>query len=141
MFILDTNILSAMMRLQVEPQVAAWIADRPANLLFTTALSEAEILSGLAILDEGRRRRDLEAAARVMFVEDFAGRVLPFDGKAVAAYATLFAMRRQAGRPVPPLDLLIAAVARSHGAQVVTRNVGDFEGCGLKLINPWDHHG
>jgi toxin FitB len=76
-FILDTNILSAMMRLQLEPEVATWIAAQPAELLFTTSLSQAEILSGLAIMRDGRRR-DLEAAARIMFVEDFNGRVLPF---------------------------------------------------------------
>ncbi len=138
MFILDTNILSAMMRLQVEPTVAAWIAAQPADLMFTTALSQAEILSGLAIMAEGRRRLDLEAAARVMFVEDFDDRVLPFDTKAAAAYAAIFAARRRTGRPAAILDLMIAAVARSHGASVVTRDTGGFEGCGLTLINPWE---
>jgi predicted nucleic acid-binding protein len=136
-FILDTNVLSAMMRLQVEPTVAAWIAAQPADLLFTTALSQAEILSGLAIMAEGRRRLDLEAAARVMFVEDFHGRVLPFDTKA-AAYAAIFAARRRTGRPAAILDLVIAAVARSRGASVVTRDTGGFEGCGVTLINPWE---
>jgi toxin FitB len=118
-FILDTNILSAMMRLRPEPKVAAWIAAQPADLLFTTSLSQAEILSGLAIMTDGRRRLDLEAAARVMFVEDFGARVLPFDTKAAAAYATIFAARRQLGRPAATLDLMIASVARSHGASVV----------------------
>ena len=98
MFVLDTNILSAMMRFRPEPKVAAWIAAQPAELLFTTSLSQAEILSGLAIMADGRRRLDLEAAARSMFVEDFDGRVLSFDTKAAAAYATIFAARRQTGR-------------------------------------------
>jgi predicted nucleic acid-binding protein len=137
MFVLDTNILSAMMRLQVEPQVATWIAAQPANLLFTTSLSQAEILSGLAIMDEGRRRFDLEAAAREMFLEDFDGRVLPFDTRAATAYADIFAARRRAGRPATTIDLMIASVARSHDASVVTRDTGGFEGCGLALINPW----
>ena len=70
MFVLDTNILSAMMSTQAVPQVAAWIAGQPADLLFTTSVSQAEILSGLAIMAEGRRRLDLEAAARAMFLED-----------------------------------------------------------------------
>jgi toxin FitB len=87
-----------MMRLQLESEVAAWIAAQPADLLFTTALSQAEILSGLAIMPDGRRRRDLEAAARIMFLEDFDGRVLPFDMKAAAAYGDIFASRRRAGR-------------------------------------------
>jgi toxin FitB len=137
-FILDTNILSAMMRLQLEPRMAAWIAAQPVELLFTTSLSQAEILSGLAIMPSGRRRLDLEAAARIMFLEDFDGRVLPFDMKAAAAYAGIFASRRRAGRPAATVDLMIASVARSHGASVVTRDTGGFEDCGLTLINPWE---
>jgi predicted nucleic acid-binding protein len=137
-FVLDTNILSAMMRLRLEPAVAAWVATQPAELLFTTSLSQAEILSGIAIMAEGRRRRDLEAAARIMFLEDFDGRVLPFDTKAADIYAGIFAVRRRAGRPPATLDLMIAAVARSHGASVVTRDTGGFEGCGVALVNPWE---
>jgi hypothetical protein len=137
-FILDTNILSAMMRLRVEPRVAAWIVEQPAALLFTTALSQAEILSGLAVMPEGRRRLELEAAASAMFLEDFDGRVLPFDTKAAAAYAEVFAARRRSGRPAATFDLMIASVALSYGASLVTRDTGGFEGCGLTLINPWD---
>lgn len=126
-----------MMRPQGEPVVAAWIAAQAPELLFTTAVSEAEILSGLAMMAEGRRRRDLEAAAHAMFVEDFDDRVLPFDSKAAVAYADIFAARRRAGKPAATLDLMIASVARSHGASVVTRDSSGFEGCGVKLINPW----
>lgn len=127
-----------MMRLQLEAEVATWIAAQPGELLFTTSLSQAEILSGLAIMPDGRRRRDLEAAARVMFVEDFDGRVLPFDMKAAAAYAEIFASRRRAGRPATTIDLMIASVARSHGASMVTRDTRGFEDCGITLINPWE---
>jgi len=138
MFLLDTNILSAMMSPRPVPEVAAWVAGQQAERLFTTTVSQAEILSGLAIMRESRRRRDLEAAARAMFMEDFEGRVLPFDAEAAAAYADIFAARRRAGRPAATLDLIIASVARSQGASVVTREVGGFEGCGLTIINPWD---
>ena len=138
MLLLDTTILSAVMATRPVPEVAAWIAGQPIQDLFTTCISQAEILSGLAIMPEGRRRRDLEAAARAMFEEDFEGRVLPFDMQAAAAYADLFAVRRRAGRPAAPLDLMIASVARSTGARLVTRDTGGFEGCGLTLINPWD---
>jgi predicted nucleic acid-binding protein len=138
MFVLDTNVLSAMMRLQLEPQVSAWIATQPVDLLFTTSLSQAEILSGLAIMAEGRRRLDLEAAARAMFQEDFDGRVLPFDTGAAMAYADIFAARRRAGRPAATLDLMVASVAQSRGASVVTRDVTGFEGCGVTVINPWN---
>jgi hypothetical protein len=122
----------------LEPRVAAWIAAQPADLLFTTSLSQAEILSGLAIMAEGRRRLDLQAAARAMFLEDFHGRVLPFDTEAATAYASIFAVRRRAGRPAATLDLMIASIAQSRGASVVTRDTGGFEGCGITLINPWD---
>jgi predicted nucleic acid-binding protein len=137
MFLLDTNILSAIMSAGTVPQVATWMSGQPADLLFTTTICQAEILSGLAVMPEGRRRTDLEAAARAMFLEDFEERVLPFDMSAAVAYADIFADRRRAGRPIATADLMIAAVARSHGASVVTRNVDDFEGCGVVVVNPW----
>ncbi len=137
MFVLDTNILSAMMSLRPSPEVAAWVDGQPEDLLFTTCISEAEILSGLAIMPDGRRRRDLEAAAAAMFSEDFEGRVLPFDMEAATAYADIFAARRRGGRFTATLDLMIASVARFHRASVVTRDTSGFEDCGLALINPW----
>lgn len=138
MFVLDTNILSAMMSLRPVPEVAAWVAGHDEELLFTTSISHAEILSGLAVMAEGRRRLDLEGAARAIFVEDFEGRVLSFDMAAAAAYAEIFAARRKAGRPTATFDLMIASIARCRGASVVTRDTGGFAGCGLTLINPWE---
>jgi len=137
MLLLDTNVLSAMMGVRPVPEVAAWMADKPMERLFTTCISQAEILSGLAIMPEGRRRRELEIAARAIFLEDFDGRVLPFDMQAATAYAELFAIRRWSGRPAAPLDLMIASVAKSRHASVVTRDISGFEGCGLIVINPW----
>ena len=136
MLVFDTNILSALMTPQPVPEARAWMARQDKDLFFTTAISQAEIASGLAVMPDGRRRRDLEALAVAMFAEEFEGRVLSFDAKAAAAYADIFAMRRRAGRPTPPMDLLIASIARSHGASVVTRDTGGFEGCGLTVINP-----
>lgn len=98
---------------------------------------QAEILAGIAVLPEGRRRAALAAAAAAMFAEDFAERILPFDAAAAAAYAELFAARRQAGRPVATIDLMVTAIARARGASVVTRNVRDFSGCGVGVIDPW----
>ena len=137
MFLLDTNVLSAMMSAEPLPEVAAWVSGQPPGLLFTAAICQAEILSRLAILTEGRRRIDLEAAARAMFLEDFEGHVLPFDMAAAFAYADIFAARRRAARPAAAVDLMIAAVARSNGARVVTRNVADFDHCGVAVVNPW----
>jgi predicted nucleic acid-binding protein len=138
MFILDTNILSAIMAARPVPEVATWIARQPEELLFTAAVCQAEILSGIAILPASRRRTALETAARLMFREDFEGRVLPFNAEAAEAYADIFAARRAAGLSTPPTDLMIAAVARAKGAGVVTRDIGGFTGCGLTVINPWE---
>jgi predicted nucleic acid-binding protein len=135
--ILDTNVLSEIMGPRPAPEVAAWLARQPDDLLFTTAISQAEILSGLAIMAEGRRRSELEAAARGIFTEDFEGRILPFDTDATAAYAKIVALRRRTGRATAPLDLMIAAVALSHNASVVTRDTKGFEGCGVPFVNPW----
>jgi hypothetical protein len=137
MFVLDINILSAMVSAKPVREVAAWVARQPAEILFTATVCQAEVLSGLAIMPKGRRRCDLEAAAIAMFDEDFAGRVLPFDMQAAVAYADIFAARRRAGRPTATIDLMIASVARSQGASVVTRNVADFEACGVAVVNPW----
>ena len=117
--------------------MADWIAGQPLAELCTAAPCQAEILAGIAVLPEGRRRADLAAAAEGMFAEDFAGRILPFDAAAATAYAALFAARRQAGRPVATIDLMVAAIAGARGARVVTRNVRDFSGCGIEVIDPW----
>ena len=137
MFLLDTNILSAVMGTQPAPEVASWMTRQPIDLLFTAAVCQAEILSGITVLPKGRRREALEIAALAMFREDFAGRILPFDSDAAVIYGELFALRRSIGRPAAIADLMIASIARAHGASVVTRDTVDFEGCGLALINPW----
>jgi predicted nucleic acid-binding protein len=138
MFVLDTDVLSATMGSRPVPEVAAWVSAQPEDLLFTVSVCQAEILAGIETLPDGRRRRVLEAAARAIFVDDFDGRILPFDAAAAGLYAELFAARKQAGQPTATADLMIAAVARACGADVVTRDVGGFDGCGLTLINPWE---
>ena len=137
MFLLDTNVLSEMMAVAPAHQVAAWISAYPLGSLCTASVCQAEILAGLAVMPDGRRRSALEAAAHAMFQEEFDGRVLVFDTRAAAAYAALFAARRRSGKPVATIDLMVASIARVHGASVVTRNVADFDGVGLDVINPW----
>lgn len=105
--------------------------------MFTTTVTEAEILYGLRLLPDGRRRRELEAAILPIFSEDFSGRVLPFDRDAADFYATIATGRRKAGRPISQFDAQIAAIALSRGASLATRNIPDFEEIGLHLINPW----
>jgi predicted nucleic acid-binding protein len=135
--VLDTNVLSEMMRPAPDATVAAWISTRPASSLFTTMVTQAEILYGLALLPSTRRRRRLEAAVSEMFATDLVGRVLPFDQAAAQSYAEIAAARRRAGRPLAQIDAQIAAIARSRDAGVATRNVADFEGCGIGVIDPW----
>src|SRR5438270_13414131 len=102
MFVLDTNILSAMMSARPSPEVAAWITGQPEDALFTTTICQAEILSGLAVMPEGRRRSALETAARAIFTDDFGGRALSLDTAATEAYADIFAARRSTGRSTAP---------------------------------------
>ena len=137
MFLLDTNVLSALMMMRPPPEIAAWASARLDDLLYTAAVCQAEILTGIAILPEGRRRAELAAAAQAMFSEDFEARVLPFDTLAAQDYADMYAACRSTGRPTAALDLMIAAIARVNGASVVTRNVADFEASGVPIINPW----
>jgi predicted nucleic acid-binding protein len=137
MFILDTNVLSTVIAAQPAPPVAAWMLAQPSKLLFTASVCQAEILAGIAVMPEGRRRETLEIAARTMFEDDFAERVLPFDREAAVAYGDLFAARRRVGRPGSTVDLMIASIARAKAASVVTRDVGDFQHCGLTVIDPW----
>ena len=139
MFILDTNILSAMMRPDRVPEVASWLDAQDERQLFTTTISQAEIFSGLAVMPAGRRRREFENTAGAMF-DEFDARILPFDSDAAVVYAELFAVRRQAGRPTAPQDLMIASIARARDAIMVTRDSGGFEGCGFAVINPWAAH-
>jgi hypothetical protein len=137
MVLLDTNVLSELMRPAPTDAVTDWIAGQALETLCTAAPCQAEILAGIAVLPEGRRRDALAAAADGMFAEDFAGRILPFDDQAAGAYAALFAARQQAGRPTGTIDLMVAAIARSQGASVATRNGPDFAGFGLVVIDPW----
>lgn len=137
MVVLDTNVVSEMMRDAPNPEVLAWLDGRPTRELFLTAVTEAEVRAGIALLPEGRRRRGLTEAAEHAFGSLFAGRVLPFDSNAARSYADIAAARRAAGRSLSQADGQIAAIARSHGMAVATRNVRDFENMGIELFNPW----
>lgn len=138
MIVLDTNVLSELLAPSPSPAVVAWLAAQPAAAVFTTAVTEAEILYGLALLPDGRRRQALETAVRPIFSEDLAGRVLAFDREAAASYAAIAARRRALGRPISQFDAQIAAIAVSRGASVATRNVADFAETGVLVINPWE---
>lgn len=137
MIVLDTNVISELMRREPDERVMAWIGEQPIAGVFTTTLTQAEIFYGMALLPEGRRRDALLAAARPMFAVDFAGRVLPFDTDAALAYPEIAAGRRRSGQPISQIDAQIAAIVRSRGARLATRNVSDFADCGITVVNPW----
>lgn len=137
MIVLDTNVLSELMRAAPHPAVLAWTAAQPRPTLYTTSINRAEILYGIEALPDGRRRTALEAAAQAMFDEDLAGHLLPFDGEAAAHYARIVVGRRAGGTPIEAFDALIAATALATGAAIATRDAGGFAGCGLTVIDPW----
>ena len=138
MVVIDTNIVSELMSAEPSVEVLAWMDDRPRRELFVTAVTEAEVRTGIAFLPEGRRRRGLAEACERAFGSLFAGRVLPFDSDAARAYAEIVATRRGLGRPVSQTDGQIAAIARSRGMAVVTRNIQDFESMEIDVIDPWE---
>jgi hypothetical protein len=135
--LLDTNVLSELMRREPAPAVVHWVGEQSAANLYTTSITQAEILHGIMLLPPGRRRRAFETAAEEMFKEDFGGRILPFGSEAAEPYARIAADRRRAGRPISHFDAQIAAIARCNGASIATRNTADFDGCGVKVLNPW----
>jgi len=136
--VVDTNVLSELTRWEAEPAVIAWSNAQPIEDLYTTAITESEMLYGLACVPAGRRHDALRRAIETAFSALLAGRVLSFDRAAARAYAELAVERRREGRAFHGADLQIAAIARARGARVIaTRNTQDFEGCGITLINPW----
>lgn len=136
MIVLDTNVISEVMKPSPAPAVAAWMVRTDAAGFYTTAVTEAEILLGIAILPDGRRKQEIaEAAERVLGL--FARRILPFDGAAARAFAGIVAGRRHTGRPINNFDAQIAAITQAHGMALATRNVADFDGLDIAVIDPW----
>jgi predicted nucleic acid-binding protein len=135
--VLDTNVLSELMRPVPEHKVLAWLEGQAGDVLFTTAISRGEMLDGAHRLPAGRRRDDMFRVIEAIFSTDMAGRVLPYDEAAADAHAKLAARRRAQGRPSSQSDMMIAGIVHSHGATLATRNVRDFEGCGITLVDPW----
>jgi toxin FitB len=134
--ILDTNVVSELMRPEPAPGVAGWVRGRDRRELRTTAITLAEIRYGIARMPDGRRKQALLAAADEAF-SAFADQVLPVDASAAELYAVIASGRERAGKPIAGFDALIAAVCRSQGAVLATRNVSDFDGTGIEVIDPW----
>lgn len=138
MIVLDTNVLSELMRRRPAQQVVAWVDAQDPAALTITAITVAELLYGVARLRAGARKAKLTEAVRALMRDDFAGRVLPFDVTAAEHYAEIVAARERHGRPVSAADGQIAAICRHRGARLATRNVRDFDATGVELLDPWD---
>jgi toxin FitB len=137
MIILDTNVLSELMRADPSARVVSWIAKQSAMELFTTSITEAEIFYGIELLAGGRRREGLLAAAEAMFVKDLSGRVFGFESDAARAFSRIAVARRALGKPISQADAQIAAIAQVRQARLATRNVEDFDNCGIDIVDPW----
>lgn len=137
-FLIDTNVLSELMRKVPAPAVLNWFAARPGSWMHVCSISQAEIWTGIALLPVGKRRDALTAAAESLFNQDLIGRCLDFDALAAKHYAIIHAKRRQVGQPISTEDGQIAAIALAHNMDLVTRNTTDFRSIeGLNLHNPW----
>lgn len=140
MIVLDTNVISELTRSAANrsPVAVGWLARQPLDSLWVTSVTYAELLAGVYAMPEGRRRDTILQATQAVVLIDLDGRVLPFGGDAIDAFARISSERRAKGLSRTTADLQIAAIALSRGFAVATRNVADFGAAGLTVINPWD---
>lgn len=138
MIIVDTNIVSEVMRTAPAPVVIEWLNRQETLALFLASTSIAEIEYGLAMMPSGKRRNGLRKAFDQFVTEAFEHRILVFDRESAAAYGELMGKRKQKGRPMSVQDGQIIAIAKVHGFAIATRNIKDFKECGIKLINPFE---
>jgi toxin FitB len=136
--VLDTNVVSELMRKAPEPRVVSWVDRFSASDVLVTAVTAAELMYGVARLPEGRRKRELHIKIEGLLTEDFEDQILPFDAPAATHYAEIVASRERAGRPISMADAQIAAICRNWSAALATRNVDDFVDTGVDALNPWD---
>ena len=137
MIILDTNVISELMRPAPAPTVVAWLEAQDPLVLATTCITVAEIQRGIARMPKGKRRQSLQKRFAAFVEEAFPGRLLAFDEPAAYACGEVSAARESKRLHADAVDMMIAAIARHADAALATRNTSDFENCGLKLINPW----
>ena len=137
MIILDTNVLSELMKNRPSPNVTAWFREHPLIDLYTTAITEAEIFYGVELLEHGTRRQKLLMVAESLFDIDLKDRVIGFDGDAARIFSQIAARRRLQGKPIGNPDAQIAAIAQLHSATLATRDVAGFRDCGVDVVDPW----
>lgn len=137
MILLDTNVLSELIRREPDGGVTQWLDSLDATATATTAITAAELLYGVARLPTGRRKVQLREAVGGLLEEDLGGRIEPFDATAANHYAVLVSDRDKVGRPISVADAQIAAICRKIGATLATRNTNDFTDTGIELLDPW----
>lgn len=137
MIVLDTNVVSELMRPAPNTEVVRWMDSWPPGELAVTAVTVAEVLYGIARLDDGQRKDMLRTLARTMFEEEFGDRVLAFGAEEAGVYADLVPRRQAQGNSISMADAQIAAITVRRGAKLATRNGGDFSGLPLEVVNPW----
>lgn len=137
MIVLDTNVISEPLRPHPDPRVLSWLDGQAIETLHLTTITIAELRAGIAVLPAGRRRRQLEQALDSRVVPHFEGRILGFGPDAAAAFGPIYAGARTQGNSMEFADCAIAAIAHSNGYLLATRNVKDFAGTGIELLNPW----
>ena len=136
MIILDTNIISELMKTNPDMRVMNWSKSLGAQTVATTSICCAEIYAGLSILEDGKRKQGLMAIFNLV-LETVLTDVLPFDDKAAKVYGDLYASQRARGLPTPQNDLMIAAISKANNATLITRNTKDFQNCGIEVVNPF----
>ena len=137
MLLLDTNVVSGAFRPTREPVVERWFNSVDRNSLYVSAITKAELLYGLAIMPAGRRKLDLAEVIWRFLVQEMRTEILQFGSVEAEYFAEIATIRRDKGRPISQSDAQIAAIARARGFTVATRNVRDFEECGVEIVNPW----
>ena len=137
MFILDTNIISELMRPEPNPGLESWIASKPIDSLYTTSITIAELYFGIECQDEGKRKLWLRQSVTEIIEKGLLGRILSFDQESALIYAQIAARRRTQGRPISIADAQIASITYLHQMILVTRNTSDFHDCKVEVINPF----
>lgn len=140
MIVLDTNVLSALMQQQPDPQVVAWLDDQPAESIWLNSITLFEAHYGLALLAQGQRKSLLVQRFEELLQDDLQNRVLIFDINAASHAAQLAADRKARGRPVDMRDTFIAGIALARRATLATRNVRHFDDVSVPVVNPWADH-
>jgi len=138
MVILDTNVVSELIRPSPDARVLRWFSNQAAEDLHITVVTMAGILYGIELIAASRRRDAVRTGAEKMFETVFADRMLTFEERAAVAFSQIAPARRRQGKPIAESDAQIAAITRVHGATLATRNPYVFEGCGVRLVNPWE---